>query len=252
MRAIVLAGGGAKGSYQIGVWRALRELGISYDIVCGTSVGALNGLFLTTGEYALAKYIWSTISIDSILKLGKNKSFFEKNTSLLPYIGHYLLEGSFDTTPFQKLVCQLIDLDKVRRSPVRFGIVTTEIPSLYPVKVVLNPLSKAQICSYLLASSALFPAFPMVKIDGESYADGGLFDNLPIDLALSMGADEIIAVGLKKDEPLPKQYEKLSNLYYLTPSKELGNVLDFDHEKMFSNMKLGYQDALSFFKKNHF
>ena len=43
MKALVLSGGGAKGSYQLGVWKALRELNIKFDIITGTSVGALNG-----------------------------------------------------------------------------------------------------------------------------------------------------------------------------------------------------------------
>ena len=49
MLAVVLSGGGAKGAYQIGVWRALRKLNIKYDIITGTSVGALNGAMMVTG-----------------------------------------------------------------------------------------------------------------------------------------------------------------------------------------------------------
>ncbi len=251
MRAIVLSGGGAKGSYQIGVWRALRELGISYEIVCGTSVGALNGLFFTTGEYALAKYIWSTIQLEDILK-GTDAYFLEKSKTIIPYIGHYLFKGSFDNTPLKKLACELIDLKKLRKSSIRFGIVTTSLPSLYPVKVEVNQLEEDKICSFLLASSALFPAFPTIQIEGQTYMDGGLFDNLPIDFALEMGADQIFAIGLKKGDVLDEKYQNIPNILYLTPSKDLGGVLDFDHQKILANMRLGYEDALHFFQKNHF
>ena len=54
MRAIVLSGGGSKGSYQIGVWKALRKLKIDYDIVTGTSVGALNATFMDQKKYQKA------------------------------------------------------------------------------------------------------------------------------------------------------------------------------------------------------
>lgn len=55
-RAIVLAGGGTKGSYEVGVWRALNELGIDYQIVTGTSIGSINGVFMASGEYERGVY----------------------------------------------------------------------------------------------------------------------------------------------------------------------------------------------------
>ena len=51
MRAVVLSGGGSKGAYEMGVWKALRKLHISYDIVTGTSVGALNAAFMVQKDY---------------------------------------------------------------------------------------------------------------------------------------------------------------------------------------------------------
>ena len=56
-RAVVLSGGGAKGAYEIGVWKALRRLSINYDIVCGTSVGALNGVLMVQKDYFKALII---------------------------------------------------------------------------------------------------------------------------------------------------------------------------------------------------
>ena len=67
-RAIVLSGGGAKGAYQVGVWRALRKLGIKYSIVTGTSVGALNGVLMVQNEYIKARSMWYNINFDLIFK----------------------------------------------------------------------------------------------------------------------------------------------------------------------------------------
>ena len=50
MRAIVLAGGGARGAYEMGAWRALRELGVEYQMVLGTSIGAINGVMMVQGD----------------------------------------------------------------------------------------------------------------------------------------------------------------------------------------------------------
>ena len=57
-RAIVLSGGGSKGAYQIGVWKALRKMKIKYDIVTGTSIGSVNGIMMVQKEYHKAKYLW--------------------------------------------------------------------------------------------------------------------------------------------------------------------------------------------------
>ena len=57
-RAIVLSGGGSKGAYQIGVWKALRKLHINYDIVTGTSVGALNSILFVQKDYLKALKLW--------------------------------------------------------------------------------------------------------------------------------------------------------------------------------------------------
>ena len=56
-RAIVLSGGGSKGAYQIGVWKALRKMKIKYDIVTGTSIGSVNGIMMVQKEYHKAKYL---------------------------------------------------------------------------------------------------------------------------------------------------------------------------------------------------
>ena len=69
---IALAGGGSKGSYQIGVWKALRELGIDYDIVTGTSIGAINGALMVMGDYERAERLWSTITVEDIMANGVN------------------------------------------------------------------------------------------------------------------------------------------------------------------------------------
>ena len=65
--AIVLAGGGSRGAYQIGVWKALREMGIDYQLVTGTSVGALNGVLMVQQEYDKALAVWENISSQQVL-----------------------------------------------------------------------------------------------------------------------------------------------------------------------------------------
>ena len=68
MRAVVLSGGGSKGSYEIGVWKALRKMHIKYDIVTGTSIGALNGALMTQNTYFKALYIWNKLSLQYLFE----------------------------------------------------------------------------------------------------------------------------------------------------------------------------------------
>ena len=66
MNAIVFSGGGARGAYQIGVWKALRKLNMKFDIVTGTSVGAFNGALYVQGNFRKAYKIWWNMKSDFV------------------------------------------------------------------------------------------------------------------------------------------------------------------------------------------
>ena len=65
--ALALEGGGAKGAYQIGAWKALREAGVKIDAVAGTSVGALNGSLIVMGDLEKAENIWENIRYSQVM-----------------------------------------------------------------------------------------------------------------------------------------------------------------------------------------
>lgn len=65
-RAIVLSGGGALGAYQIGVWKALRKMHIKYDIITGTSVGAINGAMMVQKDYFRALWMWYNLDFSVV------------------------------------------------------------------------------------------------------------------------------------------------------------------------------------------
>ena len=69
IKGLVLAGGGAKGSYQVGVWKALQELGWRPDIITGTSVGSLNGAMFALDLYEVARDMWLSIDDDDVMTL---------------------------------------------------------------------------------------------------------------------------------------------------------------------------------------
>ena len=85
-RALVLAGGGAKGSYQVGAWQALQELGWTPDIITGASVGALNGCLFTMGKSKEAEDLWRRLEIHDVLEVPDSLKPEELNNFFLDVV----------------------------------------------------------------------------------------------------------------------------------------------------------------------
>lgn len=164
-RAIVLAGGGTKGSYEVGVWRALNELGIDYQIVTGTSIGSINGVFMASGEYERAYTLWDTI------RHGKYDGGWHQPDGDVrgdagakgchpPFLKKYMKNKGADISPFNAFIETMVDEEKLRQSEIDFGLVTTQFPSLKGVELEKREIPQGMLKDYLLASSAIFPLFP--------------------------------------------------------------------------------------------
>lgn len=250
-RAIALGGGGTKGSYEAGVWKALLELGIDYQIVTGTSIGSVNGALMATREYDRACEIWDTIEMGDIMSDGLNltatiEGMYNQREAIGPFLRKYVKNKGADISPFLSFIDRLIDEDKVRASDVDYGLVTVQFSSLKALELSKEEIPYGMLKDYIMASSSIFPVFPMHKIGNDLYLDGCYYDNLPIDLALKMGADEVIAVDLHT-EPQHPGYVNKPYVTYITPSKSLGTMLNFDRKVLDSNRSLGYYDTLKAF-----
>ena len=70
---LVLEGGGARGAYQIGVWKALLEFGVKIKGIAGVSVGALNGALFCMGDYLKAEELWSCITYSNIMNVNEKQ-----------------------------------------------------------------------------------------------------------------------------------------------------------------------------------
>jgi NTE family protein len=110
-RAIVLSGGGARGSYQIGVWKALRKLHIKYDIVTGTSVGALNGALITQKSYFRSIWLWYNINFKHIFKEAINDDFKTaegRKAIIKKYARAILIDNGMDVSNLEFLINKAI------------------------------------------------------------------------------------------------------------------------------------------------
>ena len=254
--ALVLAGGGSLGSYQVGALEALQELGYKFDIVTGTSIGALNGAFVCNGQTDKLRKLWEDITPEQVMKNGINLSIRElgasPKTTFAVNFGKwgfkYLTGGKMgaDISPFKEFCKNALDVDACLASEVKFGIVTTAFPSMSGVDIDMNRASKEQYLPFLYASSACFPIFPIEKIGKKRFVDGFYSDNLPIRLAFTMGADEIIAIDMKlfSLEPQNVFYLTLPNVQYIAPYIKMGSLMDFSQTVIRNNMKLGYNDVM--------
>lgn len=247
-RAIALSGGGTKGSYELGVWKAIKELDIDYQIVTGTSIGSINGALMVTEEYDRACDLWNTITMDDMMEDGINltatiEGMFDQKAAIRPFLKKYIKNKGADISPFAKYIEQLIDEEIVRKSKIDFGLVTVQFPSLKAYELQKKDIPEGLLKDYILASAAIFPLFPMHKIGKETYLDGCYHDNLPIDLALRMGATDVIAIDLHTT-PAHMDYATRPYVTYIKPSRSLGTMMNFDHALLMENIEMGYQDAM--------
>lgn len=249
--ALVLGGGGAKGAYEIGVWKALKELNIPISLVTGTSVGALNGAIIVQGDFEIAKDLWTSISFESIVKVEKELAAVDTNerkTDRLSIVKEVIGSGGLDTSPLKQLLLDVIDEKKIRQSSIDFGIVTFSLSDLKPLKIFKDDIPEGKLVDYLLAS-ACFPAFKPQEIDSKKYIDGGVYDNIPVSLAIERGAKKIIAVDISGPGITRMNGKKGADIIYIKNKDIVGGVLEFDAKDAQTNMQLGYYDTLKAFGK---
>lgn len=255
MRGLVLEGGGAKGAYQIGAWEAFRYLGIEFDAVTGTSVGALNGALYVQGDYEKAYDLWYNLRPEQVIQ-GDAKAIEKLSTleigkgdldPIARYVASVFATGGLDISPLKQMLDTLLNESRIRASKVDFGIVTVSLTDFKPLEMFINEIPVGQLSEYLLASANL-PVFKLNRLDGKLYIDGGFYDNLPINLMSSKGIREIVAVelgslGIRQ----PVKRDDLS-ITWITPSEDIGRLLEFNPDKIRRNMKLGYFDTLRAYK----
>ena len=126
---LVLDGGGARGAYQIGAWKALREAGVHINAVAGTSVGALNGALICMGDLEKAEKIWSEMTFSRVMDVDDAwmERLFQgeqRLADILPEIRRILAEGGVDVTPLRRLIHETVDEKKIRESGIEFCMTT--------------------------------------------------------------------------------------------------------------------------------
>lgn len=250
--ALVLGGGGAKGAYEIGAIAALDELGIKAGSVFGTSVGALHAAMYAQGSMDAAAALWDNIRLSDVVSeeslaiADDAENIFDHPEKLLEFITRYAQKKGVDVSPLMDILHKLIDEDKIRRSGVHLGIVTTRFPSLAMVEKRLEEMETGSLIDWLMASASCFPIFPMKQVGGDRYIDGGFCDNTPVEMAVRSGARDIVAIDIGKHRS-HTQYDRRPNITYIRTSQPLGGLLTLDSALSSRNRILGYNDVMRAF-----
>ena len=203
--ALVLQGGGALGAYQAGVYQALHEAGLDPDWISGVSIGGINAAIIAGNPLeqrleALSEFwrritdrtLWLAAPEGDIFKQWRNTfsamttlfqgqpGFFEPhkiNPWMLP-AGAKDSTSYYDTAPLRKTLTEVIDFDLINRKTVRFSVGAVNVVS--GNFVFFDNQTDIIQPEHVMASGALPPGFPMVKIGPDYYWDGGVVSNTPL------------------------------------------------------------------------
>lgn len=266
---LVLSGGGAKGAYEVGVFKALWELDLvdNIKVVSGTSIGSVNALFLAMNDKEILNSGWSSLSYSRFIH--KQESIrIAKVSQLINRVRHSenrILEelkisdiGLLSQSGIENFIDDFVDIETVRKSEKDIYACTYNIDKERPEYFKLDEFSEEDVKKIVLASCAVPYIFKPITFNGNRYADGGInapqysknnVDNVPITPLKSYDCDLIIVVHLSYKNPINRNEFKDSNVIEIFPSSSLepingiGTII-LDHQRLMNNIELGYRDAM--------
>lgn len=249
--ALALSGGGTRGAYEVGAYKALNEIGINIKAIAGTSIGALNGAMFLSANLEKAEDMYNKIDISNVLDvdddINTDKDIFDFR-NIFKIIKDYTKKKGLDNKPLKELIEKEVDIEKIYKSDIDFGLVTYSIKSKKALEVFKEDIKKEEFVDFLLAS-ACFPIYKAQKIQDEEYFDGFFHDNMPINMLIKRGYKNIIAIDLGSKNANKKLIDKNVYVKLVKPSENLGGIFEFNKDRIKFNIKLGYLDTMKAFNK---
>jgi NTE family protein len=181
--ALVFSGGGAKGAYEAGVALGLLARGVPVRLVAGSSAGALNAAMVADGRLTRLEELWRGVTREQVYGLRPSVLFAGLLPGWLTLLTLDRAGSLFDPKPLRALIESALDLERVRASPVRLLVVTTDIERRE--KRLFD--NHTVTVDALMAAAAVPGAFPPVEVDGALLVDGGLTARAPVLEALETG-----------------------------------------------------------------
>ncbi|MBR1152091.1 patatin-like phospholipase family protein [Bradyrhizobium sp. JYMT SZCCT0428] len=203
--ALVLQGGGALGAYQAGVYQALHEAHIEPDWVCGVSIGAINSAIIAGNpperrlerlqifwDRITSRKIWHYTPDGDVYRKARNFASSFMTTTLgqpgffTPHMTNPWLSATgartatsyYDTEPLRQTLLELVDFDMINDKRIRFAVGAVNV--LSGNFIYFDNAHDEIIPEHIMASGALPPALPMVKVGTDHFWDGGIVSNTPL------------------------------------------------------------------------
>lgn len=261
---LALAGGGARGAYQIGAWKALKEAGYDqiFDAYAGASVGSLNAMLFAMGDYQLAEDLWMSLDKDTLFSFEDNVFKRILNEKL-----RFLNKGVYETDKLEDMIEQTMDFSLLEDKEVYiaatkvgrdeggfFDLLSTNFEH-YIKKTSqidyknIQEMKEQDVKNALLASCAIPVVFHPVEVDGQTYYDGGLLNNIPYQPLIDAGCEKILAIDLFKFSFSRKKGGEV-DILTLHPKKSLRGVLDFKKKHVQRRFSFGYEEMKRFIQEH--
>ena len=251
---LVLSGGGGKGAYQIGAWKAFDEFNIKFNAISGTSIGAINGLLMSSVDVNNATNIWlnleEKIGIDSS-KLISELTLNDYNSIYSAFMDPSLCEnlvqsgGRVNATLIEEGIDKLLNTANKCENLFVCSTQVKKSPSGEFFNIMKVDKEKGK--KAILSSTSIPVIFNAVNIGSHYYYDGGLTNNVPLEPIIQSDCDLIFAIlldlkdinKLKTNTPVP--------IIPIIPSQLLGDfksgVLNLKRQDVEMKMELGYTDT---------
>lgn len=257
---IVLSGGGGKGAYELGVWKALKELELDkhINVFSGTSIGAFNAVLFAQDDIILAEELWNEITMDKLVPLNKFEIFKKgmglaigaKNINFAKkHLNQKNEEKSVSKVGAIEIIDKYLKVERIKDRNKICYVACTELPELNVKYFKLNDYEDDVAKSMVLASASLPLIYESTKVFNSRYIDGGIADNTPIQPVYGEGCDIIIVVLLSKEGKVDRSLYPNTHIIEIFPrnldESVINGTLNLDHESKRNRIRQGYKDTIS-------
>ena len=232
---LALGGGGAKGAAEVGVLKVLEEAGIQVDYIAGSSIGSIVGGLYAAGytakelETVFQTQEWLTLITDRKTTLSDEPWKTENGVTYI--FGFPVMDrntrgiGMMSGGKIEQVIDSMVSArgcTEFESLKIPFRCVAADIRTAEEVV-----LSKGVLCKALRASMAIPGFFKPVERGDRLLVDGGMLNNLPVDICRQMGADIVIAIDLQQSEQKPRKQVDLSGLSFIADLFGVGGILEW-------------------------
>ena len=257
---LVLAGGGGKGAYELGVWKALDELKLTkyITVFSGTSIGAFNSVLFAMNDMKKADELWEEVTMDKLGPISKSELIKRgiglyiggKNLQLAKKFLNYKLEhGAIANDGAIEVVEKYLDFNKIKENNKICYAACTKLSDFSAKYFKINEFDEETGKKIVLASASLPLIYDCTEVLGEKYIDGGIADNIPIQPVYGENCNIIIVVLLSKEVQVDRTLYPNSKLIVISPENldenTITGTLNLNTDAKRIRIIEGYNDTIN-------